>query len=263
MDGTLLNSQKELHPDFSGILKILNHRNIQFAVASGRQYYTLYNDLAPKGDGIIYVAENGTFIVKDQESIYIKSLNQLLANKVIAETRLLEGAWAIVCGRKAAYIENDSPILTSELNKYYVRNQRVDDLTKVDDDILKIAVLDPLGAESQSYEKLKHLNDQMQVSVSGEIWLDVMAEGANKGTAIAFLQEYLGVGYNETMIFGDYLNDLEMMATGYYSFAMENAHPKLKEVARFETHSNDQNGVLRAIRKVLLCGNPLVGEEKR
>ena len=53
------------------------------------------------------------------------------------------------------------------------------------------------------------------------------------------------------MVFGDYLNDLEMMSSAYHSYAMENAHDDLKKVARFRTKSNDESGVVHAIKAML------------
>ena len=53
------------------------------------------------------------------------------------------------------------------------------------------------------------------------------------------------------MVFGDFLNDLEMMDTADYSFAMDNAHPKLRARARFVAPSNNDNGVVRTIASVL------------
>jgi hypothetical protein len=88
----------------------------------------------------------------------------------------------------------------------------------------------------------------LQVTVSGEIWLDITAKGANKGVAIKALQEKLGINFDETMVFGDYLNDLEMMEVAYHSYAMENAHEDLKKVARFTAKSNDENGVVEVIK---------------
>ena len=53
------------------------------------------------------------------------------------------------------------------------------------------------------------------------------------------------------MAFGDYLNDLEMMSSAYHSYAMENAHDDLKKVARFRAKSNDESGVVHAIKAML------------
>jgi len=43
------------------------------------------------------------------------------------------------------------------------------------------------------------------------------------------------------MAFGDFLNDLEMMDAATYSFAMANAHPRLKERARWVAPTNNAN----------------------
>ena len=48
----------------------------------------------------------------------------------------------------------------------------------------------------------------------------------------ASLQRTLGVGPDQTMAFGDYLNDLEMLAQATHSFAMGNAHPRVVAASR-------------------------------
>jgi hydroxymethylpyrimidine pyrophosphatase-like HAD family hydrolase len=53
------------------------------------------------------------------------------------------------------------------------------------------------------------------------------------------------------MVFGDFLNDLEMMGAADYSFAMDNAHPLLRERARYIAPPNSENGVVRTISSVL------------
>ena len=79
----------------------------------------------------------------------------------------------------------------------------------------------------------------------------ITAKNINKGVAIREIQELLGINYEETVVFGDYLNDLEMMESGYYSYAMKNAHDDLKKVARFIAKSNDENGVVEAIKELI------------
>ena len=44
------------------------------------------------------------------------------------------------------------------------------------------------------------------------------------------IQKKFNISKKETMVFGDYLNDLEMMENAYYSYAMKNGHEKIKEV---------------------------------
>jgi hypothetical protein len=62
----------------------------------------------------------------------------------------------------------------------------------------------------------------------------------------------MDIAPEECAAFGDYLNDCEMLQAVGYGFAMANAHPDLKKVAKFETLSNDMNGVLMGIRRLMV-----------
>ncbi len=91
------------------------------------------------------------------------------------------------------------------------------------------------------------------MTVSGPEWLDISNLGASKGDAIRRIQEKLGIAKDETMAFGDYLNDYEMLQESGHSYAMKNSHPDLFKVGRFVTeYDNNNNGVAETIRKVIL-----------
>ncbi len=91
-----------------------------------------------------------------------------------------------------------------------------------------------------------------QVVVSAKIWLDVMNAKASKGAAIRHLQQALGFTRQQTMSFGDYFNDVEMLEQSYHSYAMANAHPEVKAIARFIAPSNEESGVLQVIQQQVL-----------
>ena len=94
------------------------------------------------------------------------------------------------------------------------------------------------------------MSETFKVSLSGHEWVDIMNLTVNKGEAIRLIQKKYDISYEETMAFGDYLNDYEMMKSCYYSYAMKNAHEDLKEICRFEAPSNDENGVIKTIKKI-------------
>jgi hydroxymethylpyrimidine pyrophosphatase-like HAD family hydrolase len=73
--------------------------------------------------------------------------------------------------------------------------------------------------------------------------VDISQPNANKGYALQLVQDRLGISVDETLVFGDYNNDLEMLRLAHFSYAMENAHPNVKKEARFQTKSNDEAGV--------------------
>ena len=81
--------------------------------------------------------------------------------------------------------------------------------------------------------------------------MDVMEKGANKGTALNKVQELFGISKEETAAFGDNHNDLEMLREAGDSYAVANARREVKEAARFLIKSNNEDGVLQQLKKIL------------
>ena len=69
LDGTLLNSSKELPRDLRATVERLNKIGVTFAPASGRQYYKVLEQFEPISRNFMYIAENGAFVIKDGEVI--------------------------------------------------------------------------------------------------------------------------------------------------------------------------------------------------
>lgn len=252
MDGTLLNSNNEIHADFYPMFQSLKEKDIIFAAASGRQYYNLLERFKDIKDDMMFIAENGTFVVYKGKELIVNSLEKNIAKELIEIGRTIPNSYVILCGKNSSYIESHDERLIKQTAKYYERYKIVEDLTSIDDDILKVTICDFNGSENNSNNYFDEYRDKVQITVSGEIWLDIVAKGINKGVAINEIQNLLNIDYKETMVFGDYLNDLEMMSSAYHSYAMANAHDTLKKAARFIAKSNDENGVIQAIKSVAL-----------
>lgn len=252
MDGTLLNSKKQLSRSFYNIFDKLKAKGILFAAASGRQLYNLQSEFLPIKDDMIFVGENGSFVTYKNKELLVQPLDKAIVPELIRIARTIPDAYTILCGKKQAYIEDANEGFLKNVEMYYDRRMMVDDLLKVtDDDILKIAICDFGGSEKNSYPFYKQFENDLQVKVSGTVWLDISDKLANKGRAIKALQKEFNIGFDETMVFGDYMNDLEMMQEGYFSYAVENAHPEIKAAARFITASNDEDGVIKVLEKML------------
>ena len=82
------------------------------------------------------------------------------------------------------------------------------------------------------------------VSMKGYYWLQAFHQQANKGNMVEKLVDRLNLPLNKTMVFGDYLNDLDMFQVAGYSVAMENALPEVKESADQIIGPNSHGAVL-------------------
>nr|BFD81481.1 Cof-type HAD-IIB family hydrolase [Streptomyces sp. Xyl84] len=259
MDGTLLDDAKRMPAGLWPVLAELRRRGVLFSPASGRQYATLAEQFAGADEGMVFIAENGTYVVRDGEELSSDPLAPAVAARLVSAVRELaaRGAdvGAVICGKRSAYVERSDEAFLAEVRKYYVRHEVVADAAAVDDDVIKVAVFDFGAAERTTAPALAPFAATHQVVVSGEHWVDVMNRTADKGAAVRRLQRDLGITPAQTLVFGDYLNDLEMLDAADWSFAMANAHPDVIRRARHLAPSNNDNGVLRTISRLL--GLPL------
>lgn len=252
MDGTLLNSNGETSPEFYDIFKKLKKHNILFAVASGRQYYSLTAKLSEIKKDLIYIAENGALVVEGEKQLHLQPMQRENALELIKKVRKIGGKHLIVSGTKTAFIESNEPEFVEQVKKHYEKYELVHDLTKIDlDTFLKITICDLSGAEENSYPYVKDLKDKFQVKLSGEIWIDFTHKLAQKGNALKKVQDLKGISPKNTIVFGDYLNDIEMFEHAEYGFAMQNAHQDVKEAAAFMAKSNDAHGVELILKDLL------------
>ena len=254
MDGTLLNDRKELPGDFFEVLDRLEENGIKFTVASGRSYDAVAH-LFPEEyrSRLDFICDNGANIYHDGKQAKYTPLERSTFEQLIRACEEIGGLRVLVCAGKGTYHLEADPLFTEEIARYYKNHIPCDDLLAVDDIIYKVAVCDMQGTEKRAKPALDAImGDKLNVQVSGPIWMDVMSAGVNKGSALRQLADLLGIDRSDVMAFGDYFNDAEMLRFAGWSFAMENGHPDVKRIARYLARSNNENGVLRAVRRYAL-----------
>lgn len=258
MDGTLLDSDHRLPPSVWPVLDQLDRRGIAFCPASGRQHATLVGQFGPWGERLVVIAENGAYVARGDRELTSTTLDGAVVTHAVRAVRGLaaEGAdvGVVVCGKRSAWVERTDPPFLAEARRYYARLSTTADLLTVDDAVLKVAVFAFGSAEAVVTPRLQDLAATHQVAASSEHWVDVMERSTHKGAALAQVQAALGVTREQTMAFGDYLNDLEMLDAAAHSWAMANAHPTVRAHARHLAPSNDEDGVVRTIASVLGLG---------
>ncbi len=70
--------------------------------------------------------------------------------------------------------------------------------------------------------------------------IDIVAKGVNKGSAVKYLAEYLGVDSNNVAAIGDYFNDEAMLKSVSHPVCCGQAPNEIKELCEYVTcHCND------------------------
>ena len=252
MDGTLLNEKHEVSTRFLEQFKELKQQNIQFVAASGRQFHSIVDKLNSISEDISVIAENGAMMKNQDEVSVLLELAPEEIKQCIEVIRKIDDCYVVLCARKAAYIESNDVKFFNTLKQYYSVIKKVNNLNEVkNDDFLKIAIFHYSSTEKHVLPHVAHLKNQFQVMVSGQNWLDISHRDANKAYALNLIQKKFGFNKSETMVFGDYNNDLGMLELADFSFAMKNAHPNVKEIANYETKSNAEEGVEFILDKLI------------
>ena len=251
MDGTLLNSNHEVSPRFFELFSELRAHNILFAAASGRQYNSIVDKLDAIKEDIIVIAENGGFAMEKKNLLVSTPLDISISREIFDALNAVPNIYPVICTKHKAYLGKDSADFLDKLQEYYTEFQFLDDLSSYVGEIMKIAVYHPESSEQYIYPAVRHLESRLKVKVSGANWVDLSHKNAHKGHALEIIQKLYGISPEETMVFGDYNNDLEMMMLSDYSYAMANAHPNILEAANFNTSSNDEHGVEQILELVL------------
>lgn len=252
MDGTLLDSKGKVSTKFYKLFDKLKYHDIKFIAASGRQYFSIAEKLKDVIDDIIIVSENGAFVKIKNEDFLTTCLAHEEINTLVYYLRDFKDIEIVVCAKRTAYTESKNKEFLKFSEEYYSKLKIVNDLTKIDDDdFFKIAIYCQFGSEQHLYPHVKHLEKDYQVKVSGDVWIDISNLKANKGFALNELQKSFGINKEETLVFGDYNNDLEMFEQANIAVAVENAHPNIKKIATYITKSNDEQGVEIILEQLL------------
>lgn len=233
MDGTLLSSRKQLPKGFFPLVRTLKKIGVRFAPASGRQYYNLYEQFGEIADELMYISENGGMVCDGRKIVSFEAMPQQLVCAAVELARGLPNVHAIASMRDGAAYEDDDPVFVENMAMYYARRKKVPDLLEA----------------VQHYRQM--FDDKLQVALSGADWVDLMRLGLSKGVAVGVMCDNLHITPAQCMAFGDYLNDVELLRSVGESYAMANAHERLKKVAKHVCPSNDEDGVCRTIRSVL------------
>lgn len=83
---------------------------------------------------------------------------------------------------------------------------------------------------------------------------EIIPKGIDKGRAMELVCRHLGASLEDTVAFGDSMNDASMLRRAAVGVAMGNADEKLKAIAGIVCEDVEQDGVYREFRRMGLCG---------
>ena len=234
MDGTFLNEKKDYDRErFQRQYHALKEKGIKFVVASGNQYYQLISFFPEICHDISFVAENGALVYDQGQRVHHGELTTAQFHKVVDELGEFDGINFVVCGLESAYYRTGAPQAFIDVIFKFSLN--------LHDDAIPALV-----------DSLHHSLDGIVKPVtSGFGFVDLIIPGAHKASGLQRLMARWDINPSECVAVGDSGNDIEMLQLAGYSFAMDNAAPEVKKIAKYATGSLNHSGALEVIDAVL------------
>ncbi len=241
LDGTLLQDHaQELSPRALSLIHQLSEKGIHFIAASGRQYDNQIRVFESIKDEISYIAENGSICLHQGEVISRTCIPPELCKKIIDEIKRDNRFEIVVSQQQSCYIEDRNPDYV-HLVKDIMKNttEVVKDIRTISGPILKIAICNMTESDESFLDYLDELHhifkDEIKIVTSGNVWIDFIAPGSNKGTALSAFMDLFHVTPDECLVFGDQYNDIEMLKSAKYSYAMKTCAPGVEKYAAYQT----------------------------
>lgn len=276
MDGTLLNNNHLIPKENLEAIKKAEEMGVKFAISTGR----MYEDVKPLLDecglrcqcivlnGGEYIDEDGNVL----EGIYIgkeearKIINMIKNEDIVAEIYTSDGLYTVntkedalteVAYRIIAFDPETSfeeAVEIAKTHPHFVNLKYIKDVEEFLNSNIKIGKFVAFYNDEETTVKVKSKLEAIEgLAITSTFTknIEINNKDAQKGLILAKVAEKMGIKREEVMVLGDSFNDYSMFTEFTESFAMENAIPQIKQIAKYITDTNDNAGVAKAIYKIL------------
>ncbi len=125
IDGTLLDSRHKLSNDFYPTFSQLKSKGILFSAASGRQQFNLQKRFEPIVEDVIFISENGSYVVYRNEELLVQSMPAPITRQLLTTALGISGAYPSCAERKKAYVQHTLPEFIANVELYYEKYEVV------------------------------------------------------------------------------------------------------------------------------------------
>ncbi len=267
LDGTLLNSKKEVTEYTAKILEEAVDAGVAVVISTGRPLTGLpENVLSLKGVRYALTA-NGARIhdLRDHKVLYEKLVSFEEAEKIMEIFQQYDALIEIYYDGQGYADRTKLDHISKYMPDYYM-GKYIASTRKGIDSVRELfykerkavdkmqAIFMSVDEKDEAVTRLRSESMLAGLEITGALTsnIETNAAGVNKGKGLLMLGELLGIRREEIMACGDGNNDAAMMREAGLAVAMKNSCDEILELADHVTASNDEDGVAKAVEKFVL-----------
>lgn len=257
MDGTLIRKDGTIHEGMVPLIRSLKKKGIVFAVVSGRPVFNLHARFSEVQKEIGVISLNGAYVEWDGKSYPQAALERDVCVKAVEAARSNADLYCLLDGKTFSYVEAlKTPYHEWDEAKGWTKQKDLMEVVNTE----KIYRIKLVGYEHGKYPTslegiIPEFRDKAEIIHADVDGVDLSGLGNNKGNALRYLQSLLDITPEDTLVFGDYYNDLPMFQYAGYRVAVKNACPELKALATHVIGHHDEDSVFKTIETVYRKGD--------
>ncbi|MBN6206014.1 HAD family phosphatase [Ralstonia pickettii] len=248
IDGTILMPDHSYSASTVEAIKQLKAQDIHVFIATGRPLHEIFRLGAELGIEN-YIGYNGASAIYEGKEIVHKPLDKQIIQQFLKMAKNKQHEMVLYTNRQNYFTAMDDPVTKAFIDTFQMKeNTRALDLTKAQ--ILGVTLMKLQDADASEYELTENIH-LSQVNVPGmQHAYDVIRNNVNKGEAIKKVLQQLNLKKEQTIAFGDGMNDKEMLTIAGTGFAMGNADPKLLPYASHRTTEVTEDGIFNGLKQL-------------
>ncbi|MCH7964945.1 MAG: HAD family hydrolase [Bacteroidetes bacterium] len=261
LDGTLLKNDGSVGEETKKLIRELHNYDVLFSFATGR-LHSAVTDIAKDLEIKNPIISLDGSVIKDfpsGETIFESFLKIKYVEKAVkyADDYLLNVA---LCHADAIYFTEFNTVIPNLLNKFGAKYKEVSSYDNLLDKTLEIVLA---GDNKESIEFVKdkftfpyafgcNASYYRSQSKRGLYYLDIRRAGSSKGKGLKRLLKYLHIKPHQSVVMGDWYNDISMFESDAIKVAVANSIPELIRNADHVTErSNNNEGPAEFLEMIL------------
>lgn len=265
VDGTLLSRNGRVSRSTKRAILLAQKNGVLCGVSTGRGPRSLRR-IVKDLNLDMFVTYNGQLVYDQHKMIYAHPFEKRVIDEIVTyanqnsrqllfgSLKQVEGSLTMRIGesgfirRFIRFVPKNFPVRTVKLalQKFSPnrRKERYSNLAIFEEPIYQCMMF---GAEYENEKLIKALPN-CDFQRSNPYTVDLVPKGGSKVQGIQHFLADKGLTFEETMAFGDHLNDIEMLKIVGIGVAMGNAQQGTKEIADFVTDSHQHQGIEKALK---------------
>jgi len=261
LDGTLLKNDGSVGVETKQLIRELHNYDVLFSFATGR-LHSAVTDIAKELEIKNPIISLDGSLITDYPSgeiIFESFLKKKYVEKAVqyADDYLLNIA---LCHSDAIYFTESNTVIPELLNKFGAKYKEVSSYDNLMDETLEIVFV---GDNKESIEYVKdkftfpyalgcNISYYRSQSRRGVYYLDVRRAGSSKGKGLKRLLKYLRIKTHQSVVMGDWYNDISMFESGAIKVAVANSIPELiRNADHITERSNNNEGPAEFLEMIL------------